>query len=299
MTLDQIRYFMVTSQWLNFSRSAERLFMSQSNLTKQIAALEKELGFVLFDRDTHRVSLTEAGVVFQQLVSEPFRQINQAIERTRYTYGTAANRITVGVVEDERLPEWIYGMIGDYYRTLECRQLLLERNAIRDLRVKLLAGSYDLVITTENDVRGLRGICFQRLMRTQVTLAVRRDHPKLQKPHPVMKDFEDEVFIMATPVEEQRYGTAMERLFGHHGIIPNVQFVEDTESAVLNVEAGIGVAVIPSHVTVRPGSPIVFLPVADLEDAYLVAAWREDEHREDVMELIRRLEAGGEGQRCV
>lgn len=285
MTLDQIKYFLVMAQWLNFSRAAERLYMTQPNLTKQIAALERELGFALFKRNKRQVTLTEAGIVFRQRVEDAYYQMNQAIEQTRYTYGSAEDRILMGVVEDEQLPEWIYDGLRRYQRGRDVR-LLLERNTIQNLRIKLLAGSYDLAVTTENDVVGVDGIRYQRLMRTQVTLAVRSDHPNAGKPGAGIQDFKDETFIMATPREERRYSQAMERLFSYHGIAPNVQFVDSTESAVLNVEAGVGVAVLPSHVTVRPDHRIVFLPIFDLEEGYLVVAWRTDEGRSHVLELI-------------
>ncbi len=288
MTLDQLKYFLVMAQWLNFSRAAERLYMSQPNLTKQIAALEKELGFSLFKRNKRHVSLTEAGIVFRQRIEETYYQMNQAIEQTRYTYGSVEDSILMGVVEGEQLPDWIYDGIYTYFQNKDTR-LLLERNSIKNLRIKLLAGRYDLVITTENDVVGIDGIRWQRLMRTRVTLAVRSDHPNAKKPGAGIQDFKDEVFIMATPREERRYSQAMERLFSYHGIAPNVEFVDSTESAVLNVEAGVGVAVIPSHVTVRPNHQIVFLPVFDLEESYLVAAWRTDEGRDHVLELVSAL----------
>ena len=165
-------------------------------------------------------------------------------------------------------------------------------NSIQNLRIKLLAGSYDLVITTENDVTGIEGIRFRRLMRTQVTLAVCSNHPKARKAGVGIQDFKDEVFIIATRRDERRFSQAMEGLFAYHGIAPSVQFVDNTESAVLNVEAGVGVAVIPGHVTVRPSHRVVFLPIFDLEEGYLVAAWRADEGRSHVLDLAERLWRG-------
>ena len=68
MTIQQIRYFIEVANCRSFSRAAASLHLSQPNLTKYIAKLEKELGFRLFDRTTHRaVSYTHLDVYKRQV----------------------------------------------------------------------------------------------------------------------------------------------------------------------------------------------------------------------------------------
>lgn len=53
MTIEQLQYFMAIVKHRNFSIAAEECYISQSSLSKQIKALEQELGGVeLFDRNT-------------------------------------------------------------------------------------------------------------------------------------------------------------------------------------------------------------------------------------------------------
>ena len=61
MELRQLKYFVKTAQTLNFSEAARSLYVSQSTLSQQIKSLEDELGTVLFQRDSHSVSLTQSG----------------------------------------------------------------------------------------------------------------------------------------------------------------------------------------------------------------------------------------------
>ena len=54
----------VLAEEMNFTRAAERLNITQPALSKQIAELERRLGFPVFKRNQKRVELTEAGQVF-------------------------------------------------------------------------------------------------------------------------------------------------------------------------------------------------------------------------------------------
>ncbi|MFJ4185512.1 LysR family transcriptional regulator [Kitasatospora sp. NPDC089509] len=56
-----LRYFAAVAEELHFTRAAERLFVSQPALSKQIRMLERQLGAPLFERDRHGVRLTPVG----------------------------------------------------------------------------------------------------------------------------------------------------------------------------------------------------------------------------------------------
>ena len=64
MTILQILYALAVAQHRNFSRAAESMYVSQPALSQQVRQLEGELGYALFSRSTHDVSLTEAGREF-------------------------------------------------------------------------------------------------------------------------------------------------------------------------------------------------------------------------------------------
>jgi DNA-binding transcriptional LysR family regulator len=64
MDITQVQYVLAVAATGSFSAAADELYISQSSLSKQIMALEKELGVALFDRSKRQIALTPAGAVF-------------------------------------------------------------------------------------------------------------------------------------------------------------------------------------------------------------------------------------------
>lgn len=90
-----IRYFVAVAQELHFTRAAERLFVSQPALSKQIRALERQLGADLFVRESRGVRLTRVGAAllpYAQQVLEHWRSAVDAVERAK-----AEERATLSV----------------------------------------------------------------------------------------------------------------------------------------------------------------------------------------------------------
>ncbi|MGN1019924.1 MAG: LysR family transcriptional regulator [Aristaeellaceae bacterium] len=80
MTSERLYEFWILSRTLSFSRAAERLFISQSVLSKHIAAMEKEMNAPLLYRDSHTVTLTEAGQMLARQAQEIISRCEQ-VER--------------------------------------------------------------------------------------------------------------------------------------------------------------------------------------------------------------------------
>ena len=64
MKIRQVQYLLKVAERGSFTAAVEELYISQSSLSKQIIALEKELGVPLIDRSRRKIALTQAGETF-------------------------------------------------------------------------------------------------------------------------------------------------------------------------------------------------------------------------------------------
>lgn len=98
LNLRQLKYFIAVAAELNFRRAAERLFITQPPLSRQIQMLEEAIGARLLDRDRSGVRLTEAGERFLADARALLRESEQVVRRVRPS-GVAAERplLRVGI----------------------------------------------------------------------------------------------------------------------------------------------------------------------------------------------------------
>ncbi|ALG84392.1 LysR family transcriptional regulator [Gordonia phthalatica] len=83
MEFRQLEYLTAVAETGGFSKAAEHCFVSQSAISHQIAALERELEVALFDRSTRRVELTQAGETLLPRARELLRLRDDAIAAVR------------------------------------------------------------------------------------------------------------------------------------------------------------------------------------------------------------------------
>jgi DNA-binding transcriptional LysR family regulator len=87
LELRHLRYFLAVAEHLSFSRAARHLHLAQQSLSQQIAALERDLGVRLFDRDTRGTRLTAAGSAFRPAAQDILARVEAAVAQARGVVG--------------------------------------------------------------------------------------------------------------------------------------------------------------------------------------------------------------------
>lgn len=119
MELRVLRYFLTVAREQSFTKAAEQLHITQPTLSRQLAALEEELGTTLFNRGGRSVSLTEEGLLLKRRALELIDLEDRIIDEFCGSDGEVEGRVTVGCGEFaavETLAEIISGFKKKYPR---------------------------------------------------------------------------------------------------------------------------------------------------------------------------------------
>ncbi|WP_326720105.1 MULTISPECIES: LysR family transcriptional regulator [unclassified Streptomyces] len=167
MDLRQMEVVVTVAEAGGFTAAAQRLNVVQSAVSSTVRALERELGTPLFDRTTHRVSLTPAGEAFVPAARAALRAAEQARAAVDAVQGHLRGRITVGTMQ---------GVWADLHRPLAALRaehpgvvVRLRQAAVTDIRQALREGTVDLAVVAL-DRQQQRGLVTRLLSREEMVL---------------------------------------------------------------------------------------------------------------------------------
>lgn len=96
MNTTQLECFLEVANFLNFSRAAQRLNITQPAVSHQINTLENELGVKLFHRTSKSVRLTQEGYLFLQYAGEIVKLANISLSRMKEASREVPQRMVIG-----------------------------------------------------------------------------------------------------------------------------------------------------------------------------------------------------------
>lgn len=101
MELRQLEYFMAVCEELHFTRAADKIGISQPNLSLSIKALEEEIGMPMFDRIGKRIELTDAGAVLKKHVRMMLQNLSNARQEMDDLYHQKGGHLSIGALPSE------------------------------------------------------------------------------------------------------------------------------------------------------------------------------------------------------
>ena len=134
MNLTRIQYFVEVAKLENFSKAAQALYVSQPNLSKQIALMEQELGFALFRRSGKNIQLTRAGQYLYERWKDLPADISRAIGHAEALSRGDEGSLSIGVAEGQDVNFFLASRIASLRERCPGVTIEMERNNFRNLR---------------------------------------------------------------------------------------------------------------------------------------------------------------------
>lgn len=277
MELRQLQYVLQIAAEKNFSRAADKLHIAQPSLSQQLSKLEKELGVMLFQRNTSSVELTYAGTKFV----EQAQIIIDAVELLRQEMSDISElrtgRVVVGSmpITGAHLLPHVLPVFKESYPEVEIS--LLEDSSM-NLEKLTASGQTDLsLLSLPLEIPAL---AYEELGEERIDIAVPPEHPLAKRyldgTRVSLEELKDEPFIVLK--EGQGFRKMTVELCRNAGFEPKIVFESNNMETVQSLVAtGMGVTLVPHFIARAPRSEFVpvYLPLAEpVPSRTLVVAYR-------------------------
>lgn len=225
MTFEELYYFVVLVREDNFLNAAETLHISQSSLTKHIQKLEKELNISLFDRNSRKAVITEAGKYFYKEAVKLLKQKEKIIYNLeKYKEG---EEIKVGV-----LPVFNQYNLNSVFKNFKEKyphiKINFEEGEEESLKSGILNGKFDFIIARDFSDKTI--VKEALVARDILIAAVPENHTLTEKKSLALRDLKDEnLFLM------NKYTTVYQlitKLFDKEKISPKITKTARAETII-------------------------------------------------------------------
>lgn len=294
MDLRQLRCFIAVAEELHFGRAAERLGLAPPALSRQISALEDELGVSLLTRTTRQVALTRAGLIMLEEAKAILVRMERASRSVREASLASSKVLRVGAIDAASS-----SFVPEALVTFRSRHPGVEIKFVEAMTAPLVqmleAGKLDLALL--RPPRKPTDCAFEVLRVERPIVVLSDDHPLAAREHLTMQDLIGEPFVVPSKrIRPFAYDLVM-AYFESVGAVPNVTIEATEKPAMMSaVAAGLGMALAPDWVSRLsfPGVTMRRLRGALLDPpppgALVGVAWRPHQKlaaRDDFLAILR------------
>lgn len=284
-----LREFVSLAETLNFSATAKSLFTTQSTLSRHITTLEGELGCVLFDRTSRRVSLTPEGEVFYEDAKHIVGSTDAAIMRIADMRARSKAPLRVGYLYDATsgvvvsLLSWLNENAPDVRPEFTCLEYGYLMRALMERDI-------DLALTMDIDAEVRAAYDSFELYRDCYYLGVALDSPLASRESISIAEiraldnliFPDKNVVLASYAQ-------FKNMLGDETDLNIISYYRDLRTLLLQIKHGDGVTLVAGHHDMCRDSEMRLIPISDSEICFPVSAMWHKDVAPAYQELFKRM----------
>ncbi len=287
--LRHIRYFLTVAEELHFRRAAERLYISQPGLSRQIQQLEDRLQIKLFIRHNRKVELTQAGIYFRQELSEYLSELDQIIDRTKMVQDGMTGHLKLGYVGSaiqEAIPKLLVEIRQLYPKIIFDLEPMSNQSQIESLLNKQIDFGFVRMERVPMD------LVLRPFVEDTFSLVLPADHRITATTFSSLDQLKEERFILFDPTYSDSYYDTVMQLFDDAGFAPAVTHnTVDASTIYRLVENNFGISIVPTSLTHGFDMKVKFIELDQISQrTVLNIVWHGQSHNpivRRVLDLIR------------
>ncbi len=283
-----IHYFLAVAEDLHFRKAAERLFISQPGLSRQIKQMEEGLGVVLFERHNRKVILTRAGEYLKKELTINLKNIEHTLNHAK-------------LLNDGKSGDLKFGYVGSAMQEIIPNLLMEFKNEYPDIVFSLkemdnhkqIEGllSYDLDLGFVRLDRVPRGLTLKPVLKESFCLVLPKNHQINEDNFKNLMQFKEESFILFDPKYSSSYYEKVMQLFDDSGFSPIVSHNTIHAGSIYKlVENNFGISIVPKSLSIDNNPKIKFIELKNTKQkTTLSVVWNSNNRNPILEEIIKRF----------
>jgi DNA-binding transcriptional LysR family regulator len=297
MNLRQLQYFVAVVDDGGFRQAAARLHVAQPALSRQVQAMESELGLTLLDRTSRRVTLTPAGAAYLRAARAVLADVANSVRRARLASVGQVGRCIIALPR----PALGIGQISQAAERIASRhpeiELTITEADVPDHWEMLRRGDVDIVVGLRPPPQ-IDGIDCEPLWQEAIRcVLLPATHALAHRASVRLADLREEPFLTVDPALIPDVWGPMERALAGAGVASaQVRIARSMSGVRTLVAAGHGWSLVSAAYLHQPPTGTVVIEVEGFStDVDRHAQWRTDEQRAVVtvvLDVLREVGAG-------
>ena len=262
MELRHLRYFIAVAESLNFTKASARLRVTQPALSRQVQALEDELGVDLLKRSPRGVTLTAEGKLFLAEARDLIVRAAESVDRVRALARGEYGELHVGYAPSPTA-EILPPALAAFQKLALGVKLVLHDLAGDELVEGLLGGTLDLSLMPRPTEAPAVGLEFELLRSYPLCAAIPARHPFAKLKTVPVSRLSSEPLVVFRQRDYPGYHHLLARLFEDVKLKPRIAAECDSGSSLFTeIQAGRGIAILPTVFRHAIGTRLELRPLA-------------------------------------
>lgn len=282
------RYFLAVAEDLHFRKAAERLFISQPGLSRQIKQMEEDLGIQLFVRHNRKVQLTPAGLLLKTELSRTLKDIDNILDSAKLLQEGKQGKLNFGYVGSAML-EIIPDVLLRFKKEHPNVQFGLKEMDNQKQIDHLLSQKIDIGFVRLN--RAPRGLIIKPILQETFCLILPKNHPINCANFNDLSQFKNESFILFDPSYSPSYYEKVMQIFDDSNFSPIVTHNTIHAASIYKlVENNFGLSIVPKSLLQGYTMNIKFIELTNIpQRTTLSVVWNTNNRNPILKSLIEKI----------
>ena len=288
LEIRHLKYFLAVAEELHFRKAAERLFISQPGLSRQIKQMEEDLGIELFVRHNRKVALTKAGAYLKIEITRNLKNLDNIICHAKLINDGVAGNLKLGYVGSAMqhiIPDLLLKFRNHNPNTMFSLKEMDNQKQIE----ALISEDIDVGFVRLDRVPNSIGI--KPVLKENFCLVLPKNHPVNVDNFKGLRQLEHDAFILFDPNYSASYYEKVMRIFDDAGFTPEVTHNTIHAGSIYKlVGHNFGISIVPNSLKDDRIKAVKFIELHQMKHkTTLSMVWSKANHNPVLKQFLKNI----------